>query len=1427
MCPQSAATNRPGPCGCDMTDTDGDGVLDCVDECINDVSKTTAGLCGCNVADVDSDGDGIPDCYDSCPGQSDIANEGLAVQFNLPITGPGGEFRLCWCAAGFDCSSQSSFRVDFGVLKIFAPFPLEQHRTCVAGQTCQMDSLLGSGPSNIFNTHVSILNTCGMTSLQGLPQGGWLSSPNLTGNGAVLGFGSIRIAAKGGEYRLCWCSFNQDCSQPSQFRVDVGLFLLIGPSPLEQAWTCINGKTCNLLTLTGVGLGDYDMVAVMDTCLQNDIKRFPWAVLPTAASRSGASYELGVLTLTAGRYRLCWCATGTSCSTFEDFALDVGTLNLLGPTPVQQHRTCVAGQPCYFEHFESFGSADGLGTIWILNTCGEGISQERMPNTGLLVGRSPRPSAGCDAAAQDTDGDGIPNYLDQCPLHFYQNSTICGCGADETDSDSDGVPDCLDSCPWDASKVSPGQCDCGTSDTDSDGDGVPDCNDQCQSDASKTLPGLCGCGLLDVDADVDGVPDCYDKCTGSDQIAPSCGCSAANLDDDGDGTKNCFDSCPNDPGKVLPGVCGCGIADVDTDADGHMDCVDGCPLDAAKSLPGQCGCGVVDTDSDLDSIADCIDQCPTDVSKSLLGLCGCGISDADSDSDGIPDCYDNCLGFDLRPEVSESSYTFGDSVSSVSAAGGVYRLCWCAQDCREKEDFLVDAGTFELIGPSPLEQHRTCISGQVCRIGALKGHYLTAGDQLLVLDTCFGVDSNDHYDNDNSSIQRFRAEFARNGTEGHLGTLASDVLRLEGGTYRLCWCAGSTFDCFGSFVDVGSLSVVGPTSFTQHSTCIIGQVCTLSQISGYWFGQGDLLLLETCGVAVSLDINFPVFNIEDKTGDSTLFSNTFLGAQSAGEYRLCWCPNVTVRDRIDPESCGAEIGSLVLLGPRPLQQDRTCTVGKKCVMEGLTGLGLIGLSQSLLVLDTCGLEHSVLTQNSVWSQSGASFVSHLDAPGGSYRLCWCSSRCEEISDFAVDMGQLQMIGPTRIGRQHRTCIAGQRCSFSIEGWFLETSDVYVMLETCGASVASHVPRSPDSGQFGTDSLLDATFSPLSFARISLSGILTSAGGIYRLCWCGSFGCSDSGFDVDVGQLQVIGPSHDQHRTCVAGQSCLLNAFIGSALFTDAYYIMDTCGVPSVPSGFGGVRSADVNSSLSGRSEVTGVTVTWHERISAVGGTYRICWCAAGQVCSTAEDFAVDMGTLDFIGPHRLDNVATCMSGSACVITSVSGNHLSGQDAAVLLNTCGYSETIPGLNSFPREGSPGNSGLVGARLQLSANSVMTAGGGEYRLCWCAGGFACELASHFTIDMGKLHLIGPELDQDRTCVTGRDQSVDWSNDTSYTRHKRHTMPTRETEDIHKIRKTYKTYTRHTQDIKYIPCLQEKLKTYTRYARHTRHTQDIHKT
>ncbi|MEZ5031721.1 MAG: T9SS type A sorting domain-containing protein [Saprospiraceae bacterium] len=109
QCPDDANKSVPGACGCGVADvettwyadTDGDGagdpddsqagytcdqpegyVANSDDQCPDDGNKTEPGACGCGVADTDSDNDGVADCIDNCietanPDQEDGDGDGI------------------------------------------------------------------------------------------------------------------------------------------------------------------------------------------------------------------------------------------------------------------------------------------------------------------------------------------------------------------------------------------------------------------------------------------------------------------------------------------------------------------------------------------------------------------------------------------------------------------------------------------------------------------------------------------------------------------------------------------------------------------------------------------------------------------------------------------------------------------------------------------------------------------------------------------------------------------------------------------------------------------------------------------------------------------------------------------------------------------------------------------------------------------------------------------------------------------------------------------------------------------------------------------------------------------------------------------------------------------------------------------------------
>ncbi len=127
----------------------------------------------------------------------------------------------------------------------------------------------------------------------------------------------------------------------------------------------------------------------------------------------------------------------------------------------------------------------------------------------------------------DSDGDGVLDYLDNCPMTP---------NAGQTDTDGDGVGDACDNCPTVANGVQ----------RDADGDLIGDACDGCVAvfDPSQA------------DTDGDGRNDACDNCPAD--FNPS------QLDSDGDGEGDLCDACPNDPLN-------------DADGDGFCAADDNCP----------------------------------------------------------------------------------------------------------------------------------------------------------------------------------------------------------------------------------------------------------------------------------------------------------------------------------------------------------------------------------------------------------------------------------------------------------------------------------------------------------------------------------------------------------------------------------------------------------------------------------------------------------------------------------------------------------------------------------------------------------------------------------------------------------------------------------------------------------------------------------
>ena len=249
-----------------------------------------------------------------------------------------------------------------------------------------------------------------------------------------------------------------------------------------------------------------------------------------------------------------------------------------------------------------------------------------------------------------------------------------------------------------------------------------------------------------------------------------------------------------------------------------------------------------------------------------------------------------------------------------------------------------------------------------------------------------------------------------------------------------------------------------------------------------------------------------------------------------------------------------------------------------------------------------------------------------------------------VEHFDVDFGVLQIFGPTL--QQDRTCVSSMACQISgIEGTGLGSGDSLMLLETCSSgAMLDGLPAVPSSTLSGSSFDWTANLTEI---------VMSSPGGLYRLCWCmRGYPCDlIEHFVVDMGALHVIGPAPlTQHRTCYSGQSCLLDGLvqIGSTDLAKIL-VLETCGTSALirpPSG----HAIPSGSDTSGRADVTG------QVRFAAGGLYRLCWCgqllqdanttgilgnASGQ-CKLAQNFGVDMGGLTMLGPAPLQQDRTCV-----------------------------------------------------------------------------------------------------------------------------------------------------------------------------------------
>lgn len=145
------------------------------------------------------------------------------------------------------------------------------------------------------------------------------------------------------------------------------------------------------------------------------------------------------------------------------------------------------------------------------------LSRDCAPKQVTIAKAEPKPAVVIEKVEpKDTDGDGVPDDVDRCPLDpedkdGFQDEDGCP----DPDNDNDGIVDAMDACPDNPGPLENRGCPV----LDRDGDGVPDSEDKCPDQPGPKE----NQGCPDVDTDKDGIPDRLDKCPDVPGVPPD-GC---------------------------------------------------------------------------------------------------------------------------------------------------------------------------------------------------------------------------------------------------------------------------------------------------------------------------------------------------------------------------------------------------------------------------------------------------------------------------------------------------------------------------------------------------------------------------------------------------------------------------------------------------------------------------------------------------------------------------------------------------------------------------------------------------------------------------------------------------------------------------------------------------------------------------------------
>jgi hypothetical protein len=615
-CPSDPNKQAPGVCGCGVADVattyyadvDGDGfgdpansqagftcsvpagsVTNNTDGCPTDALKQAPGVCGCGVADTDTDNDGLADCVDPCPAGP---NPGTSCNDNNACTINDVIGANCQCAGTFQDSDSD------GICDANDNCPNlsgQQGDACNDSNPTTTNDIInascvcaGTPPSQFTVGNVVVLQAgTGTGSLANTGNPIVLREFTSTGNpgfsvtvpstgatpivisGSATSEGNLSLSADGS--KLVFAGYAQALPNATALagsssgtinraigtvdntgtfaRESVSATFFSGNNPRGAAASGTNfwGAGANQ-GVNYFGTGTPATIASGKTNLRGAAV-FNGQLYVSSASTAGTPAVAGIFAVGSGlpttSPQTLTTVVGTGNANTNGFYLSPAGTTLyvtIGAGGIQKWTNSGTWALAYTLTFADGANsvvADFSGSnpiVYAVSNAGNKLLKFTDPNSGSgSVAVTPSTIA---TAAANTAFRGISFAPQACtPTNWYADTDGDGFGAGAATlactQPVGSVANNTDDCPTDALKQSPGVCGCGVADVaatyyaDVDGDGFGDpaasqagftCNvpagfvtnntDDCPTDALKQAPGACGCGVADVPAtyyaDTDG-----------------------------------------------------------------------------------------------------------------------------------------------------------------------------------------------------------------------------------------------------------------------------------------------------------------------------------------------------------------------------------------------------------------------------------------------------------------------------------------------------------------------------------------------------------------------------------------------------------------------------------------------------------------------------------------------------------------------------------------------------------------------------------------------------------------------------------------------------------------------------------------------------------------------------------------------------------